>query len=276
MDTSRYTTVVAEHESWLAQWPDHLAAWQGRHAHDPEGAIAEAWVRRELSKQVEVEPYEIPGQGGVDYRCRTQESEVFAVEVANLDADAVGKRTGLPEKVEEWEGGSPGCIASKLMRVRLSKSAQLAKIAEPVLLALTCLQETVTFTHFCGSGARDLLVPPTERGITSSRERPIFNHAFFFKPGTELRPYTDACPEVAGVLLCAVPWVEADGQQPVTTLVLNPLPRHPFDRAWLPNVRRSALSSNWSTTDPCNWGVSISPGSPEGVAGRIDVRWEAE
>lgn len=218
MDTSRYAKLIAEHKEWLAQWPDHRAAWQQRYAQDPEAAIAEAWVQRELSRQVLVEPCEIPGQGGVDYRCQTPEANTFAVEVANLDGDAVGKRTLLPENVEEWEGGSPGSIAGKLMGLRRRKKEQLARIADPVLLAITCLHETVAFTHFCEGGARDLLIPPSERVITfptehnpdfvpETWEKPLFDHSFFLKPGTQPSTYADACPEVSGVLLCAIPWV---------------------------------------------------------------------
>jgi hypothetical protein len=261
-----YDDLVTTHRRWLEPWPSQLRDWDARFANNPQSAIAEAWIRQQLSNHVQIDPHEIPGAGGIDFMCSLPEGPVFGVEVANLDANAIGSHTHLPEKLSDWRGGSPGSISKRLRDLRRRKSTQISRLQKPVLLAITCLHETVTFVHFRQSDARELLIPPTERVIPFSRdcdaafgsetwEEPLFNDSFFFKPGKEKRTITGSCDEISGVLLCAVPWMSAERRQPEIHLVLNPVAAHPFNRAWLPSIRCYQLCDDWQGIDPCEWTV---------------------
>lgn len=264
-----YHSIIKRHETWLREHSLRAATeWGHRLSNDCESAIAEAWVANVLANGgIDITPRDVGPQGGPDFACKSAEGEVFFVEVANLDTDALTTDTGLPVSVDAWQGGGVGCILTRIFNKRRNKHEQVKKhqISDPVVLAFTGFHETATFIHFSKSSVEMALVPPTQlcipipnrsRETRAAFEEPILDTSLFFKRLSNRSVFTSACPELSAVLFFAIPWKTAEGDKPVVRGVLNPTALHALNPRTLPFIPFYQLTEGWDKTDPCSWEVN--------------------
>ena len=251
----QHCRLIAEHRSWLKHIdPKLLASWEGILKSKPESAVAEAWVRKLMaSYDLNPKPAEKQGKGGLDFICTACEKgkDIFYVEVANFDAKAIGKKLGQPEHMDSCTSGPVTSPFPEFLVKRRKKQDQVAKhqINRPTVLAFTCFQEVVSNLFFDDHLITELMIPQLNHG------KPFFNRTLFFKEGNERGSYTDACPDISAVMICAPIWNYSSTQQPVINLVLNPSAAREFDPAWMPKIDCHKLSDTWRDIDPCQWQV---------------------
>ncbi|MCC6682714.1 MAG: hypothetical protein IT445_17575 [Phycisphaeraceae bacterium] len=267
----RFQSLIQDHKQWLSCWPDRSTKWCQLLADAPEAALAEAWVCQQLKPKLHrIEPNDAPQTGGLDFKCvpSIDSNDFFFVEVTNLESGPLTNKSGLPARVEDWKGGGVCSIHNAFRRKRHEKQDQIRShnIQGQVLIAITAFHETATFIHFDHGNAEQLLIPPDSRCFTYSKigdpdfrpetwVEPSFQDALFFKPGTASNTYRAACPDLSGVLLCAIPWRDTITGKAEISLILNPTADSRFDPAWLPEIPCCQLQSDWEQVHPCQWTV---------------------
>ena len=121
--------------------PSHLKLFRDRLKSDPDAAKSEAavfsWLRAERLNPTIAESV---NSGGVDYRCAPESRAPFLVEVTHLDSEAITRRSGLPDEIDDAVN-TFSQITPKLWAKAKGKAAQLADHDDARVLIITLLDE---------------------------------------------------------------------------------------------------------------------------------------
>ncbi len=136
--------LIEPHRAFLrANYPKALAQFDGLLKHQPESALAEAVVFSLLHKaHLNPEPADKPKTGGADFICKPSR-EKFAVEVTTMLAASVQTNTGIPQEIENDDGGAFNMITFGQARKVQDKCEQMEKhdYKMPVVVVLCTLHE---------------------------------------------------------------------------------------------------------------------------------------
>lgn len=229
--------LVKAHSLFLEiRHPNHHKQFQDRVNNDADAAAAEAvvfsWLRQQkLRPQIA----ESLSDGGADFLCEPEGKTPFVLEVTNLDRDAVERRSGWPDELDEAVRPF-AMITPNLQSKARGKARQLGKGGAPRLLA-------ISLAHIAGSALLGTLAaewlmtsdpkiqvplaldgdPQPSQNVTDFRKS-----AFLRLQGRNILPVRQS---ISAVLLIAV-----SKHQLETVGLLHPEPAVPFDYTILADV----------------------------------------
>ena len=229
--------------------PKRVKSFQSLLSTQRSSAISEAVAFHFFGYYVdEIQVEEIPNKGGVDFRCRTGDTN-FVVEVTHLDVEAVENRSGLPN--DPTQDNAVGCFSSitkKLYDTADKKVHQMSGYECPGILVIACTHNLADLL-FSTSAAEDLLVGDTKISIpipkylltdATKEHTPIedprqnlslrtdLENAIFFRWNDEW----EACNRsISAVLLFHI-----SGANAFVLGILHPDPVHKFPIQFLPSV----------------------------------------
>jgi|GEM_PF-855238 hypothetical protein len=118
--------------------PDHHKQFEARLQRNPDAARSEAVVFSWLRAQgYWPQVAESLGKGGMDFLCLPKSDDPFLIEVTSLNKEAVERRSGLPDELDEV-ARSFSMITPNLWSKSLHKAPQLSGYDFPRVLAI-CL-----------------------------------------------------------------------------------------------------------------------------------------
>ena len=214
--------------------PNHVKPFCRRLQNQPESARAEAVVYSFFeANHLDVQVEEDVGKGGVDFRCKTDNSD-FVAEVACLDTESVTRESGVPNEPSEDGSGYYYSMITPLLRRKASeKASQMSGYSCPRLLVITCEHnEAVGLLDM--RGAEFLLTSESKIAIPSNPSEDIdlvtdLEHSVFFrvKDGK-----LESCRRsISAILLFPISAVNA-----FVVGILHPDPVHQFPIELLPSV----------------------------------------
>jgi len=138
--------IVEQYQDFLEGFPRfHLRNFTNRLASDPESAKSEAiswYVISTIDPTMEITPGETKKGGGPDFCCQPQiigkpvPDSDFVVEVTCLSPEAVSRRSGWPNSVEEGARSFQLITENMEQKIR-DKQQQHQKLSTPLALVIT-------------------------------------------------------------------------------------------------------------------------------------------
>ena len=215
-------------------YPNHVKPFCSRLQDQPESARAEAAVysffeANHLNVQVEEDII----KGGVDFRCKTDNTE-FVAEVNCLEAESVTRESGVPnETFKDGSGYYYSMITPLLRRKASEKASQMSGYSCPRLLVITCEHnEAVGLLDM--SGAEFFLTSESKIAIPSNPGKDIdlvadLEHSAFFRVKNGK---LESCRRsISAILLFTISAVNA-----FVVGILHPDPVYKFPIELLPSV----------------------------------------
>ena len=243
--------VVSSYKDYLdVSDPGQLKQFENRQKSNPQDADLEAALFSVAqSYGFEVTLGEVPGEGGVDFICRTKDRS-FALEVTRLDTSSVERRSGVKNVAADGRGGTPSFILDLLRRKASGKANQLSGYEMPRVLSIG---STHCFAHtFMGKLAAEWLltsepkisVPIGPAGSPESEPCHVtsLEQSVFFKLDKSDK-ITLCRSSISAILLVGL-------YHDSCSLVglLAPKPDYPFDAHMLPDVP-FVRATNWPFRD---------------------------
>ncbi len=240
-------------------FPDHHRPFSTRMISAPESARAEAalftFLREHCTK---VEPHEIPGLGGVDFICTTDDYQ-FLVEVTALEEDSVARASGWSKEVPA-EGGAFSFenVTAKIRQKVSNKAAQFRDSPLPRILVIAT-------SHHAGNVLLGRYAAQASLLSDTSITIPVDNPTGHSSLTTDLQESVFIRPEQGRIVPCrqsisALLFVALHGNECSAIGALHPEPAKPFDTEGLPNVpfarftqwppSSNRLSVEWIVSSP--------------------------
>jgi hypothetical protein len=225
--------------------PPNFKRFQNTLVSSRESAIAEAMVFQILD-QLRVNPQinDTVEAGGADFICnRGYRSGVlqrfaapniqdrFVVEATSLDIDAVTDRSGIPDEIEDLEGG-PFSLLTLRNKVA-AKAPQLANYDMPRVLAIASSHSGISALFNTATAEWFLTSPPKWRmPIDGGEVTQVIDlgSSVFLKPGPA--GTIEACRQsISAILLVSI-----HGDRSCVCGILHPDPARPLSIGFLPTI----------------------------------------
>ncbi len=244
----QYKQLINEYREWLSgfngqlldQWNDLLKA-------NVEAALCEAETRKLLSSHgCDVEPFEDPSIGGVDFKC-TKDGNVFYVETTCITKEVATERSGLTDLTQFGKATYYAPLTRTFWQELSNKTSQCSGLDAPCLVVIGTFHFQAGCRCFGKRLVKDLLTGTPSISVTidtklgKAIDEPTqiteLESSAFIRPSKGSENFFEyaRCP-ISAVLLCPF------GSDPVTVVgALHPNPNNPFSRDLLPEIEFSRL-----------------------------------
>ena len=265
------TDLVDNYKGFLDdKHPTRVKSYRDLLKNQPASARAEAVIFHFFQANIDdVRVEEDPKKGGVDFRCKTGNTE-FVAEVTCLDAEAVARESGLRNEVPENSSSGSYRRITRLLRGKASgKASQMSEYGCPRILVITC--EHIDANHLLSSriAAEFFLTSDTKITIPNPLANPKpglgletnLEHSAFFRLDEKTGQLESCRHSISAILLCSVSdyrtlIVGVLHPDPIHKLPIKCLPSIPFVRLkkWPPE--NSKIQTEWVTHKSLNSNTS--------------------
>jgi len=239
-----FDQLIGGHREWLLRFDKvYLDAWDNLFTkNNSEAALCEAATRQLLSDHgCEVQPFEDPSSGGVDFKC-FKNGTVFYVEATCISRDVASDKTGLTHLTIPNKATCYAYLTRTIWQELSNKTSQCSGLDAPCIVAIGTFHFQAGCLCFDDLAAEELLTGKTYitkridtqsgRAVGETYESTQLESAAFIRPNkTSLNFIEHARCPISAALLCPF------GANPMKPLgILHPDPSNTFNRDLLSAV----------------------------------------
>lgn len=249
---NEYSQLINEHRKWLEKFSaEHLRQWNTRLKADIEGALCEAATRKMLlDHNCDVEPFEKPGSGGVDFKC-SKNGSIFYVEATCITKEVASEKTGLPHLPQYNKATDYAHLTRTIWQELSNKTSQCSGLDAPCIVTIGTFHFEAGCLCFCDLATEELLTGITYytkninirlgKAVGETYQSTKLESAAFIRPDKNSPNFFEhaRCP-ISAVLLCPF------GTNPISVIgVLHPAPNNSFNRGLLPDIKFCKLTDDY-------------------------------
>jgi hypothetical protein len=249
MMKNEYSQLIDEHHKWLAGFgAERLRQWDNLLNGNIEAALCEAATRKLLVEHgCDVEPFEDPSSGGVDFKC-SKNGNTFYVEATCITKEVASDKSGL---TESNKGSYYRFLTETIWQELSNKTPQCSGLNAPCIVVIGTFHFQAGGRCFRDLGAADLLTGKTYitqridtklgKAVGDPYQSSKLESAAFIRPDKNSPNFFEhaRCP-ISAVLLCNFATEPAKA-----TGILHPEPNNPFNRDLLSDIKFCKLGGSY-------------------------------
>ena len=239
-----YSQLIDRHCKWLNGFEaERLSRWKNLFNANLEAALCEAATRKLLFDHgCDVEPFEDPASGGVDFKC-TKNGNTFYVEATCITKEVASDKSGLTHLTQPNKATYYAYLTRTIWQELSNKTSQCSGLDAPCIVVIGTFHFQAGCLCFDDLAAEELLTGITYitkridtklgKAVGETYESTKLESAAFIRPNENPPNFFEhaRCP-ISAVLLCSF------GTNPInTTGMLHPDPNNPFNRDLLSDIK---------------------------------------
>lgn len=244
--------LIDGHCKWLSGFEtERLMQWKNLLKANREAALCEAATRKLLVDQgCDVEPFEDPSSGGVDFKC-SKNGNTFYVEATCITKEVASDKSGLTDLPQSNKSAWYKFLTRTIWQELSNKASQCSGLDTSCIVVIGTFHLPAGRACFRDQGAEELLTgkiyitQPIDtklgQAVGDAYQSSNLESAAFIRPdkNSPNRFEYARCP-ISAVLLCSF---RADPIK--TTGILHPYPNNPFNRDLLSDIKFCKLADGY-------------------------------
>lgn len=248
-----FDQLIGGHREWLKNFDKvYLDAWDTLFTkNNSEAALCEAATRKLLFDHgCDVEPFEDPSSGGVDFKC-SKNGNTFYVEATCITKEVASDKSGLTHLPQSNKATHYKFLTRTIWQELSNKASQCSGLDTSCIVVIGTFHFQVGCRCFRDLAAEDLLTGKTYitqridtnlgQAVGDAYQSSKLESAAFIRPDKNSPNFFEyaRCP-ISAVLICSF------GTDPIkTTGILHPDPNNPFNRDLLSDIRFCRLTGGY-------------------------------